>query len=61
MQYWLVKSEPYKWSWDDHVKKGIEHWDGVRNYQANNNNSVHAIYILSYTIPNVWICPNLGA
>ena len=37
MNFWLVKSEPYKWSWDDHVKKGVEHWDGVRNYQASNN------------------------
>lgn len=37
MQYWLVKSEPFKWSWDDQVKKGVEHWDGVRNYQASNN------------------------
>ncbi len=37
MQYWLIKSEPYKWSWDDQVKKGVEHWDGVRNYQASNN------------------------
>ncbi|MGH1455928.1 MAG: EVE domain-containing protein [Alphaproteobacteria bacterium] len=37
MKYWLVKSEPNKWSWDDQVKKGIEHWDGVRNYQASNN------------------------
>lgn len=37
MQYWLVKSEPYKWSWDDQVKKDVEHWDGVRNYQASNN------------------------
>ncbi len=37
MNYWLVKSEPFKWSWDDHVKKGVEHWDGVRNYQASNN------------------------
>jgi predicted RNA-binding protein with PUA-like domain len=37
MQYWLVKSEPGAWSWDDHVKKGVEHWDGVRNYQAANN------------------------
>ncbi len=37
MAYWLVKSEPFKWSWDDHVKKGVEHWDGVRNYQASNN------------------------
>ena len=37
MAYWLFKSEPFKWSWDDHVKKGVEHWDGVRNYQASNN------------------------
>ena len=37
MNYWLVKSEPYKWSWADHVKKGVEPWDGVRNYQASNN------------------------
>ena len=37
MKYWLIKSEPFKWSWDDQVKKGVEHWDGVRNYQASNN------------------------
>ncbi|MCB9987747.1 MAG: EVE domain-containing protein [Rhodospirillales bacterium] len=37
MNYWLIKSEPSTWSWADHVKKGIEHWDGVRNYQASNN------------------------
>lgn len=37
MAYWLVKSEPSTWSWDDHVKKGVQHWDGVRNYQAANN------------------------
>jgi len=37
MAYWLVKSEPFKWSWEQHVKKGVEHWDGVRNYQASNN------------------------
>ncbi|MFN3700527.1 MAG: EVE domain-containing protein [Alphaproteobacteria bacterium] len=37
MQYWLVKSEPFKWSWEQQVKKGVEHWDGVRNYQASNN------------------------
>jgi predicted RNA-binding protein with PUA-like domain len=36
-QYWLFKSEPGAWSWDDQVKKGVEHWDGVRNFQANNN------------------------
>ena len=34
MQYWLVKSEPGCWSWDDHVKIGVEPWDGVRNHQA---------------------------
>ena len=37
MQYWLFKTEPGAWSWDDQVKKGVEHWDGVRNYQAANN------------------------
>ncbi|MEQ9326390.1 MAG: EVE domain-containing protein [Rhodospirillales bacterium] len=37
MNYWLVKSEPGSWSWDDQVKKGTEHWNGVRNYQAANN------------------------
>lgn len=39
MQYWLFKSEPGAWSWDDQVKKGAkgEGWDGVRNHQANNN------------------------
>ncbi len=39
MAYWLFKSEPGTWSWDDQVKKGDagEEWDGVRNYQARNN------------------------
>jgi predicted RNA-binding protein with PUA-like domain len=37
MAYWLVKSEPSSWSWDDQVKKGTEHWNGVRNHQASNN------------------------
>ncbi len=37
MAYWLVKSEPETWSWDDHVKKGVEPWNGVRNSQAANN------------------------
>ncbi|MDQ0325542.1 putative RNA-binding protein with PUA-like domain [Rhodopseudomonas julia] len=38
MAYWLFKSEPHKWSWDDQVKKGAggQEWDGVRNYQARN-------------------------
>ena len=37
MAYWLVKSEPGTWSWDDQVKAGRTHWNGVRNYQASNN------------------------
>ena len=37
MNYWLVKSEPFKYSWDDFVKEGVSVWDGVRNYQARNN------------------------
>jgi len=39
MSYWLFKSEPGTWSWTDQVNKGEigEGWDGVRNYQANNN------------------------
>ncbi len=34
--YWLLKSEPSSWSWDQQKKKKTEHWDGVRNYQAAN-------------------------
>ncbi len=34
MAYWLVKSEPGAWSWDDHVKAGVAEWDGIRNHQA---------------------------
>ncbi|GGA36164.1 EVE domain-containing protein [Pelagibacterium lentulum] len=38
MAYWLFKSEPETWGWDDQVKKGApEEWNGVRNYQARNN------------------------
>jgi len=37
MNYWLLKSEPETWSWDDQVKEGASMWDGVRNYQARNN------------------------
>ena len=38
MAYWLFKSEPSTWSWDQQVAKGAagEEWDGVRNYQARN-------------------------
>ena len=39
MQYWLFKSEPFKWSWENQKAKGEagEQWDGIRNYQARNN------------------------
>lgn len=39
LRYWLFKSEPSTWSWDMQKAKGDsgEKWDGVRNYQANNN------------------------
>ncbi len=39
MAYWLFKSEPDTWSWDQQVTKGAvgEEWHGVRNYQARNN------------------------
>ena len=34
MAHWLLKSEPFKYSWDQMVKDGRTHWDGVRNHQA---------------------------
>lgn len=37
MAYWLVKSEPGAWSWQQQVEAGITNWDGVRNHQASNN------------------------
>lgn len=37
MQYWLVKSEPFKYSWEKFNKDKQTFWDGVRNYQARNN------------------------
>jgi len=38
LNYWLFKSEPSSWSWNEQLKKGEvgEEWDGVRNYQARN-------------------------
>jgi len=35
--YWLVKSEPFKYSWEELVRDGQTYWDGVRNYEARNN------------------------
>jgi predicted RNA-binding protein with PUA-like domain len=37
MSYWLIKSEPYEYSWQQLLKEGRTYWDGVRNYQARNN------------------------
>lgn len=39
MNYWLFKSEPNAWGWEDQLAKGDtgEEWDGIRNYQARNN------------------------
>ena len=35
--YWLLKSEPKTWSWNDQVREKTTMWDGIRNYQARNN------------------------
>tara|TARA_B100000073_G_scaffold248437_1_gene208776 strand:- start:145 stop:549 length:405 start_codon:yes stop_codon:yes gene_type:complete len=37
VNYWLLKSEPGTWSWDNQVEESPSMWDGVRNYQARNN------------------------
>ena len=37
MNYWIVKSEPFKYSWDRLIKDGQTFWDGVRNFAARNN------------------------
>ncbi len=37
MAYWLMKSEPETYAWDELVAEGRDHWDGVRNHQAANN------------------------
>ena len=37
MNYWLVKAEPFKYSWEEFLRDGWTYWDGVRNYQARNN------------------------
>ena len=36
-KFWLLKSEPSTWSWNDQIKEKTTMWDGVRNYQARNN------------------------
>ena len=37
VRHWLIKSEPFKYSWDTFVKDGKTFWDGVRNYEARNH------------------------
>ena len=37
MTYWLIKTEPDCWSWEEQVKNKTTFWDGVRNFQARNN------------------------
>lgn len=37
MNYWLIKSEPFKYSWEQLLKDKKTFWDGVRNYAARNN------------------------
>ncbi len=37
MQFWLIKQEPSKYSWEEFLKDKTTYWDGVRNYQARNN------------------------
>lgn len=50
MTYWLFKSEPGTWSWDDQVRAGPKGtpWDGVRNYQARNNMRAMAVGDLGF-------------
>ncbi len=48
MNYWLLKSEPQTWSWEDQVKAGTTHWDGVRNFQASKNLKAMEVGDLSF-------------
>ena len=50
MQFWLIKSEPGSWSWDDQLACGAAGggWDGVRNHQASNNMKAMAIGDLAF-------------
>ena len=55
MAYWLFKSEPGAWSWDDQVAKGDvgEGWNGVRNYQAANNMKAMQVGDRGFFYPSV--------
>ncbi|MGZ8995965.1 MAG: EVE domain-containing protein [Rhodospirillales bacterium] len=43
MNYWLVKSEPETWSWQQQCDAGTTHWDGVRNFQASKHLKAMAV------------------
>lgn len=43
MAFWLVKSEPECWSWQDHCRQGTAVWDGIRNHQANGHLKAMAV------------------
>lgn len=43
MAFWLVKTEPDSWSWQQQIEVGTTHWDGVRNHQAANNLKAMAV------------------
>lgn len=47
-RYWLIKTEPHVWSWEDQVKNEVTSWDGVRNYQARNNLKAMAVGDLAF-------------
>jgi len=51
MHYWLIKTEPSTWSWNDQVTKKTTSWDGVRNYQAANNLKAMEIGDLCFSYP----------
>ena len=53
MAYWLFKSEPDVWGWDDQLAKGEagEEWDGIRNYQARNNMRAMALGDAGFFLP----------
>jgi predicted RNA-binding protein with PUA-like domain len=64
MNYWILKSEPDVYSYDDLVKQGVGTWDGVRNYTARNNLKAMKVGDLAFFLPqqhwkrNCWDCQN---
>ena len=48
MNFWLVKSEPESWSWQQQCDAGATHWDGVRNFQASKHLKAMAVGDLAF-------------